>query len=143
MTNGGRFAVLLVAPLVVAAVAGCSGGATEAQPAAGCEAVSTTYLATVAQKLDASVTLGDAQAVKVDGRDAVWALAARITGEGMGDDSIGVWFVGGDPAGEAPSAVYTAEGMAQQFSTWAAGDSISSPLSSTDPSVDAARECLA
>ncbi len=80
-----------------------------------------------------------AEAVKSPDFSDVYFVAMEFSATGV-PNQVGVWALGGSLT--MPSALYSVDGFANKFTSWIDGADTQAGISSTDPSVDAARACL-
>jgi len=84
-------------------------------------------------------TVKSGWAVKSNDYENVWFVAAKIYGDGMEDGAgPGLWAMGGTPS--EPNGIFSVDGFALEFSTWADGPKSAFALSTFD---DGAQEALA
>lgn len=90
--------------------------------------------------LESGITASNWQAVKSTDFEKVYMVAGKLSGPGMGDDTIGVWATNRLEA--SPGMILAVDGIAQEFSDWPDGDTTDAETSSTDDGVSEARDCV-
>jgi hypothetical protein len=89
--------------------------------------------------------IGRAAAMSVEVSDADegewWLVAAELTGAGM-DGTIAVWVTGGDPTIGASGPLFSADGIAAEFSEWGQPPDVARRFGMFDEDVRAVKGCL-
>jgi hypothetical protein len=141
VTRANRIAGLVVALLLTADLAGCSGSAgASASPKHDCIAVSAGVLAQIEVGARPGAPLAMKSASAVEDRKGVFVVAARFLGD-KGASLVGVWTVVALHGRAAP--ILVADVNSSAYSTWTSVEEFPQfgvPLHS--PTIAAARDCL-
>ncbi len=87
-------------------------------------------------------TVKSGWAVKSNDYENVWFVAAKIYGDGMEDGAgPGLWAMGGTPS--EPNGIFSVDGFALEFSTWADGPKSDFAISTFDDGAQEALLCAA
>ena len=134
-------AFLITAFLCITALA--CGLAAPATPSDRCVPASALQMENVRQgikQVDANNDALQGFAVQSGDHESLWFVAAPITGPGLDSlKPIGLWAMSGEL--DSPTAVFSVDGMAQQFSNWSDGTQAEPELSMSDDGAQEALSC--
>ncbi len=117
------------------------------EPAAACLTVTQEFVELLANSLTIAGGGGIARAaamsveVSDDDQSEWWLVAAELTGAGM-DGTIGVWVTGSDPTTGASGPIFSADGIAAEFSEWGQPPDVARRFTMFDEDVRAAKGCI-
>lgn len=115
-----------------------------AVPEVECEFVPGGILARIGEGAEANTGMaltGTASAYRSADFEKVYFVAAKFVVSGVADELVGVWATNSiDEA--SPGVLMAVDGMAQEFTVYPDADTTDAAISSADPSVQVAIDCM-